>query len=65
MKKFNSRSFGMSSREIGRRLQGEGYNFEYDLWSWVKDGVVAFDGKGLTWAQSTYNAWNETSTPRL
>jgi len=63
--KFTSKSFGMNSREIGRRLHGEGYTFNYALWSWEKDGIVAFDGQRMTGAKALYNAWNETSTPKL
>jgi hypothetical protein len=66
MRKFNSKDFGMNSRKIARRLEGEGYTCQCTGcgYVWLKNGIVVFDGNGLNYAQSAYNAWNETSTPK-
>jgi hypothetical protein len=54
---MNTKTFGMNSRACGEKLKEAGYAFDYDTWSWSKDGVILFDGSGMTWAQSTYNAY--------
>jgi hypothetical protein len=54
---MNTKTFGMNSRACGEKLKEAGYAFDYDTWSWSKDGVILFDGSGITWAQSAYNAY--------
>lgn len=56
---MNAKTFGMASRACGNILKGAGYIFDYDKWSWTKDDVCLFDGSGMTWAQTTYNAYAE------
>lgn len=56
-KHYDTKTFGMKSRACGNKLKEAGYAFDYDKWSWSKDGAILFDGSGMTWAQSTYNAY--------
>jgi hypothetical protein len=54
---MDTKTFGMNSRACGTILKEAGYVFDYETWSWTKDASILFNGSGMTWAQSTYNAY--------